>query len=66
MTSEVQNPQFTGWRIKHFVFKLNNADNCVELIKGGIVVVENIATSTKSNEIMIIGRKFGAILQISL
>lgn len=58
LISEVQKPQFTGWRLPNMILKLNNADNCVELIKGDIVVIDNIATSSVNNDIMIVGRKY--------
>jgi len=58
LISEVQNPQFTGWRLSNMILKLNSADNCVQLMKGGIVVIENIATTSVTNDIMIVGREY--------
>lgn len=40
------------------ILKLNSADNCVQLIKGSIVAIENIAMSSVNNDIMIVGREY--------
>lgn len=58
MTDDASDPQYTGWRSKQFAMKLNSCDNCVKMINGDIVVVENIATSKLENDILIIGRKY--------
>jgi len=58
LISGVQNPQFTGWRLSNMILKLNSADNCVQLIKGSIVAIENIAMSSVNNDIMIVGREY--------
>jgi len=34
-------PQFTGWKTKQFILKLNNCDNCVKMKNNDIVVIEN-------------------------
>jgi len=58
MTDDASDPQYTGWRTKQFAVKLNSCDNCVKMVNGDIVVVENIATSKLENDILIIGRKY--------
>jgi len=62
MTNDVFEPQFTGWRMKRFVIKLNSSDNCVKMKNNDVVLIENIASSKlDTNNIMIIGRKFNTI-----
>lgn len=52
------NPQYLGWKMTNFNFKMNTSDNCVKLRNGEIVLIENIATSMSTNEIVIIGRSY--------
>ncbi|MBW0553830.1 hypothetical protein O181_093545 [Austropuccinia psidii MF-1] len=51
-------PYYSGWRTNKFVIKKNKADNCVRMINGDIVIIENIGTSKYNENILIIGRKF--------
>lgn len=61
MTNDVFEPQFTGWRMKRFVIKLNSSDNCVKMKNNDVVLIENIASSKLDANIMIIGRKYNTI-----
>ena len=55
-------PQFTGWKMKNFILKLNKADSCIKTKNGDIVLIENIVTSKlNSDDILIIGRKFNKL-----
>lgn len=45
-------------KTEKFVLKINKADNCVGMINGDIVIIENIVTSKLNEKILIIGRKF--------
>lgn len=51
-------PHYTGWRFDGFTVKINLADSCVKLKNGLIILIENIATSKKNNETVIIGRRY--------
>jgi len=52
-------PYYVGWKTDKFVLKINKADNCVRMINGDMVIIENIVTSKlNENIILIIGRKF--------
>jgi len=51
-------PCYAGWTTEKFVLKINKADNCVGMINGDIVIIENIVTSKLNENILIIGRKF--------
>lgn len=55
---EACEPQYTGWKHKHFIIKLNNGNNCFELENGDVVVIENIATSKVKQTLLVIGRRF--------
>lgn len=52
------NPQYSGWKTTNFKIKLNTADSCIQLKNGQIVLIENIATSKATNEVVIIGRSY--------
>lgn len=58
LVSETCKPQYIGWLTKNFNIKLNNADCYVKLKSGQMVVIENIASSSRNGEIVIIGRTF--------
>lgn len=61
-TEDSCEPQFTGWKMKNYIIKLNKADSCVKMKNGDIVQIENIATSKTSDDtILIIGRKFNKL-----
>jgi len=61
MTNDVFEPQFTGWRMKRFVIKLNSSDDCVKMKNNDVVIIENIASSKSDSNIMIIGRKYNTV-----
>lgn len=57
-TTDGCEPYYAGWRTDKFVLKINKADNCVRMINGDIVIIENIVTSKFNENILIVGRKF--------
>lgn len=63
MTQNVCEPQFTVWKTEKFVIKLNKANNCVKMKSGGLVLIDNIATSQLDQSILIIGRKFEKVVE---
>lgn len=63
LLQEACDPQYSGWKHKHFTVKLNDANNCFELENGDIIVIENIATSKINKDMMlVIGRRFTKLL----
>lgn len=55
-------PQFSKIEFPHFVISMKSPDNCC-LIENDIVCVENIATSSEGNYI-VVGRKFNVVEEL--
>lgn len=50
-------PHYSGWKTTDgLILKIDGANNCVEMINGNIVEIENIATRKSDKSIIIIGR----------
>jgi len=63
---EISYPQYTGWQLLNFKIKINDADCCVKVKSGQMVSIENIATLTKTGEIVIIGRAYNSLKDLFL
>jgi len=62
LLQEAGDPQYSGWKNQHFTAKLNDADNCFEMENGDVIVIENIATSKITKNLLVIGRRFTKLL----
>lgn len=59
LLSNTCNPQYNGWQFKHFIIKLDKANNCVKTSDGQVVMVENFATLTSNKpQVVVIGSNY--------